>query len=221
MELELGKKGVSLKKKTYACPVPSALDNMFSTPEDFRAFLRDIHPNICYALTRQGLEVDVAGEVISALTIYFLEVSVKKGICRYQLYDPIKYPGIPYHKWFLSQIPYFVMSHNKQIRLWHGILATRRDKHASNPIEDVRDEMQEEKMVASLYVQKFIEILRNMANKGETAFERHALPLLESRMAGETNVAYAEKAGVPYSSVTSWTIRLRELFNAYREEEYA
>ncbi len=216
--METGKGGFTrdLKKeaKNYKVPVPARWKDMFAVPTDFKKFLQDIHPNLRYALMSnpllKGKEVD---SIISEVAIYFLEVSKKRGICRYQMYDPIKFPNIPYHKWFLSQLHYFVLSHKKMRDIWNRMKVqfTAQDV---DPVTLLATSGEETTWIGNMIFEDFLNMTKNVSDS-DAGFKEHAYDLTLSRLSGEPNTVFANRLGVPYSRVVGWTEKLRNLLTDF------
>lgn len=217
--METGKGGFSRNLKSEAkkfkVPVPAKWKDKFEVPQDFKEFLKDIYPNLKYVLQINPiLNEDDADSVVSEMAIYFLEVSKKRGICRYQMYDPIKYPNIPYHKWFLNQVQYFVLSYKKNFALWNNFQRQYKEE-ASDPVKTLPCTKQNESVwVGNILVEEFLSATQNVSDADE-GFKKHAYELTLSRLSGEPNTVFAAEKGVPYSRVVSWMSKLRELLSDF------
>ncbi len=97
-------------------------------PEDINYFIKGIYDNIYLAVFKnlynykisKKEKMDYTIEIISSALIYLLGVTQKdkkdkngnliysKGTLRYKKYNSIEYSKIPYYRWFINEILYFV-----------------------------------------------------------------------------------------------------------------
>jgi hypothetical protein len=90
--------------KVYRLPVPDRLKG-HSVPEDIGSFINDLYPHMRLSLLRKFVPADEVDDYISDYVAYQLDTD-KNGVKRYTTYDPVKYPNMPYYKWFLSVLKY-------------------------------------------------------------------------------------------------------------------
>lgn len=217
--METGKGGftrnLKAEAKKFRVPVPDKWKDLFSIPTDFKEFLKDIYPNLKYVLQINPLlKEDDVESVISEIAIYFLEVSKKRGVCRYQMYDPIRYPNIPYHKWFLTQIQYFVMSYKKNFALWNNFRQHYREE-ISDPVKMLPSTKHNENVwIGNIVIEEFLTTTQRVSDS-DMEFRQHAYDLTLSRLSGEPNTVFANRVGVPYSRVVGWMHKLREMLSDF------
>lgn len=110
------------KDKRIFLKVPEHLRG-FEVPANIRQFLNDLYPNMClyvkdklYDLTNVDHNTVVV-EIIGNFCCYLLSPCAKewRGIQRpdmqrYQIYDPIKFSKIPYYRWLLNNLGFFIKS---------------------------------------------------------------------------------------------------------------
>ena len=93
--------------KKYVLPVPEECI-VYKTPHPnyIRKYLTKIYPNLEMAAYLKCRDRKVAKTLVGDFVMYMLG-ETRTGIPRYQLYNPVKYPNQPYHKWLITQVGYF------------------------------------------------------------------------------------------------------------------
>ena len=95
------------QSKQYVLPVPEECI-VYKTPHPnyIRKYLAKIYPNLEMAAYLKCRDRRVAKTLVGDFVMYMLG-ETRTGIPRYQLYNPVKYPNQPYHKWLIAQVGYF------------------------------------------------------------------------------------------------------------------
>jgi len=100
---------------------------MYRVPEDFNYFVYKIYKNMWYLLNhRVGLDIEEIQNILQDFTLYMLAEN-RKNIPRYRVYNSQKHPNIPYHRWFLGILNYFILDYWKIKQKERNIFEIRSD----------------------------------------------------------------------------------------------
>lgn len=218
------------EEKIYSVPLPEELKG-FKIPKDIRKFISKIIPNIHQALHARGVHRKYYEDIVVEFIIYMLETS-KQGTPRYCIYNPNKYPDIPYYKWFLNQIQYFILQDFKKkkeerAKRTIAIITGEQDNSENfytngvvyeNSIPSKKGSVFEEVYIKNLpsYLFEF----SNSYKENPNSFESRAYELYLSRINGEQNQKFAKKVGVSSATISQWLTKLKVLIFNYLEGDY-
>jgi len=93
----------------------------FEVPQNINKFLEDIMPNMSFLVKRQLWKhpakhrEQYSLDIIGSFCIYFLSNSETHKIPVYKNYDPAKYSKIPFYRYLLNTLSYFVRNFNTKL----------------------------------------------------------------------------------------------------------
>lgn len=204
--------------------VPEKYLNCFQVPRDLDTYIEDMLPSMRIALFRAGKEDK---EWIIGEFMIWLLGTTKQGTPRYKIYDPVKYSKIPYYKWFLSQLKYFLMQDFRQKEL----------ERAKQPLE-YREEYKKEEKRGEIYspryetesvfdkayanlLPEYLQAIEAQSRgRGKDSFEAHAYQLFHAKINGEKHQTFAERMDVSPATVTHWLSKLEKVITDYFRGNY-
>lgn len=203
----------------------------FSTPENIRAFIELMHPNMAAyvgAHIPKNIEGDSRGnavnDIIDNFVGYILGEATEKngGGERWLRYDPVGFAKMPYYKWFLRQLDFFRKDYQRKAykdQQTFSLSETDYDFTADNPANkainidtlDVAQEVSDPVSDISLIqIQQYLQAYSGAALDGKS-FEAHAFRLFEAKMDDVPTKDIAANFGISPSAVGQWMTRLRTL----------
>lgn len=226
-----------VEEKKYSVPIPEELKG-FKIPKNIRRYITVALPNIHQVLNSRGIPQSDFEWIVGEFVIYMLGTS-KKGTPRYAIYNPEKYPDIPYFKWFLNQVQFFILQdlkRKKESAKNKTLSIVRNDEYEEDCLN--KNEVSENQIGTKnydvfdvVYTKQIAEYLKTyeLRNKKEEYFqgtlikryfENHAYDLFMAKLNGEQNKDFANKIGVSSSTVTQWIKMLNEIVTNYFNGEY-
>jgi len=220
------------KQRIYQVPIPEDL-KFHHTPESINTFIERLYPNMKFYILCRTRDPQNVDNIINNFVLYMLDNN-KKGQPRYTMYDPIRYPGQPYYRWFISNLRYFWLSYRQQLikdQFKVTLSETDYESTAGSPannaahIDIVSMDNLQEPPDSIFFISELIEWLRNFSSKHSDfhCFEAHAFDLFKSRIEGEENNKFAERMKISPSAASQWNLKLKKLVTKYLEgdSEYA
>lgn len=95
-------------KTIYKNKINKDFRYLYEVPKDFELFIEKIYKNMEFCLNSRIYNLDSCNIILSNFIIYMLEEN-KKGIIRYESYNGTIYNKIPYYKWFLNNLNFFLL----------------------------------------------------------------------------------------------------------------
>ena len=215
-----------VEPRKYAEEVPE--DLKFTRPMknlgEFQKFIQRLHSNLRTAATIRGIPQEEVEDLIHTFLAYMLEDSVKSGVPRYQTYDPVKYPKIPFFKFFFKMFGYHIANYHYDKREAQGktvALVSSLKGHEDDPnvvsleilgqgsIQGADDEV---------YVKDLLERIRLYSEKAQgqrSCFAAMAWEILQSRLNEEPNREFCQRTGMSETRVSGFAKKLHEMCKQY------
>lgn len=224
-------KQTSLKIEKNKFPVEEHLAG-FKVPNNIQRYISEMYPHLVKCLYMKRIyDPELQKELLSEFTIFLLEKS-SKGAPRFKMYNPVKYPDIPYYKWFLFQLGWVLRKHTvAQAKRWaneKGTLSLSGDtKTVCDPETKIAGIVSLElipntdipvpDLVILNQIPSFLQEYKKTLSpvKEKSAFVQNIDVLYSSMLAGETSKQNAKKLGVTVTTVYTWRERLRNLLAGY------
>lgn len=178
----------------------------FDIPKDINGFIEGVYFSIQHIVEKRfNFNEDDICITISDFVIYMLEPN-SYGKVRYKNYDDVRYPEIPYYKWFLTQLNYFLLNrfrlNNADVKIDYSDCGWYYVRGYSNP------ERTYELSEIGLILKKYSE-------QAQSSFERNAHSLYQYKMEGYTNLDIANMLKVSDSTITNWLKNLQALLKKF------
>jgi len=213
-----------IESENSSVKIPTKYLESYEVPRDVNKYIEELLPNMRIALFRAGKENKEW--IIGEFVIYLLGTT-KQGTPRYKIYDPIKHPNIPYYKWFLSQLKYFLMQDFRQKEL----------ERAKRPLEYREEFSKDEDMKAayapryeteSVFDKAYINLLpeylqaleAQSKERGKDSFEAHAYELYQAKILGEKQQVFAARLGISAATASHWVSKLEKVVTDYFSGNY-
>lgn len=179
----------------------------FYIPTDINGFIEGVYPSIKHIIEKRfNFDEDDMCITIGDFVIYMLE-SDGSGKIRYKNYDGERYPEIPYYKWFLTQLNYFLL---KRFRLNNADIQI--DYCSDWGYFYIQGYSNPEKIYESVEINH---ILKEYSEQTQGLFEKNAHSLYQYKMEGYTNLDIAGMLKVSDTTITNWLRNLQALLRKF------
>ena len=210
--------------------VPDGLKG-YRVPDDIGCFISGLLPNMEFAVSVKVPDSDPF-EVINDFCVYMLGRSRASdgGRLRWSRYDNESYPGVPYYRWWLVQLDFFVrnalnparaggvdrnsVSINDVIDSGSGKGCDLSSMVSMDVVSGVFDDGRssvDDVVDAEVSVSGFdCYLMRRGCEVGASRFHRSARRLMWGMAFGYSNAELAKGLGVSQAGVGQWKKRLRD-----------
>jgi hypothetical protein len=153
---------------------------------------------------------EIKTSLIHDYVIYMLETD-DSGVSRYKRYDVKKYPSVPYYKWFLVKLKYYMLKNVGKMFKESNMLDSL--KHCSMYCNS-QWYLNQDTIYSLKETNSFLE---DYSNKAETRFGKNVYILFIYKIEGYTNTDIAKMLGVNKSTITKWVYKLKKLLRNYTD----
>jgi hypothetical protein len=147
---------------------------------------------------------EIRTSLVHDYIIYMLEPD-DSGNLRYRRYDAEKYPDIPYYKWFLVKLRYYMLKNVGKMFKDYSILESL--KHCQRYCNSQWYLNQD----AIYRLKEADSFLEAYSNETKTSFGKSAYVLFIYKIEGHNNIEISKMLGVNKSTITKWLYKLKKL----------
>ena len=208
--------------RKYHVPIPDHCIQ-HTTPRNFNLWFKEIKPNLDFYLRQQTKSKDMAAEILHDFVVYMLTVAPSLGIPRYQIYNPVRFPNQPYHKWFIKNLMYFKLTYFKKKISDSFLSLVSSAEEAEAPGCVSLEAVQNDKVsdpFSEVLAQSVLDKVRDLSAKygNILCFEAYAYRLLIARIEGVPNGVIAQDFRISTSGINQWLKKLRNFISELLEE---
>lgn len=194
----------------YMQPSPKFYD--YEIPTNFNCFIEKQY----YLMTsliriKVRKDNDEVESILHDFIVYMFEKDTL-GRVRYKKYNSIKYPDVPYSKWFLSNLKFYIKNY------WRSL---KRDfLYVPKYLDEVDLDSNDSLLYANHYfddqdslvfLNEVYSFLKNYSKNQIKSFDFNAYTLFKLKMEGYSNIDLAQIFEVIPVTIYSWLSKLRSL----------
>lgn len=205
-------------------------------PKDVNSFIRDIYPNLLLYTESKLPNIpnrrQYVEDVVQGFVQYILSDSTKKDAAgsplpRWKTYDLVRFPEMAYHKWFIHQLYWFILSYQKGIFTELKDIALAESVEGERPAKGVLvlehhrsgEDHSADQMHSSLTVklaEEFVETISRTYVHHTDCFEKHAYMLYQYCIVQDLTVAeMAAKFNLPNATVSGYRDKLHSTLRVF------